>query len=424
MNRRESTHGQPRVSTAVGPTLRILIRVCAVLLLVVVLVAIVLVVGRNRVIASAQEALAADFAKTSTMPPHNQRPEKLDRDLVRVLVLDGGGIRGLITLEILAALEEKTGRRAGDLFDVIAGSSTGGIIATLLTLPGDDGRPCYSASDLVGIYRDFGANVFRSSLAYKIFTLDGFVGPRFPRLGLRGLLLDKIGFVHMADLTKPIWFPSYSDTNREPFFFRSREIPSAEISGSDEYLVADAIIAATTVPGIFMPAEIKTTDGGDLGLILDGTIYAPNPVMSAILGVGHIYPGKSIYLVSLGTGGAGSSFGVKEASGWGMAQWLPRVLETMAHAQAVFENDFARLDNLPNGRPLCAQYHRIDKPYIAGWSSWFDISRKNMDALAAFGATLAHEDDAQIAKIARDLLAIGEASGEIAQEYREPASAE
>jgi hypothetical protein len=230
--------------------------------------------------------------------------------------------------------------------------------------------------------------------------------------------MEKIGPVHLAELTKPVWFPAYSDTDRVPFYFRSREIPSAQVAGSDEYLVADTIIAATTVPGLFMPTRIRSTDGENVGLILDGTIYAPNPVISAVLGVTQLYPGKRIYLVALGTGGAGSSFGVEQSSSWGMAQWMPHVLETMAHAQTVFEDDFAMLDSLPNGEPLCVQYHRIDRPYVAGWSSWFDVGSKNMDALTAFGRSLAQDEDKQIGKIAKDLLEIGEASGTIAEGYQ------
>lgn len=398
---------------------QLLIRICAALFLTITLLVVIFVIGRHCVIANAQTSLAAEFAKTPSMPKHHRRPEKVDRDLVRVLVLDGGGIRGLITLQVLAALEQKTGKRTAELFDVISGTSTGGIIATLLTLPGKDGRPRYSARELSEFYREFGTDVFTSSLTYRIFTLDGFVGPKFTRVGLRKLLMDKIGPVHMSQLTTTVWFPAYSDTDRAPFFFRSREIPSSKILGSDEYLVVDTIIAATTVPGIFMPVRIQPTDGEKIGLILDGTIYAPNPVISAVLGAAKLYPGKRIYLVAIGTGGAGSSFGVSQASGWGMAQWMPHVFETMAHAQTVFEDDFAKLDSLPNGRPLCVQYHRIDKPYIAGWSSWYDVSPTNMDSLTAFGVSLAHDDDKVIGKIARDLVDIGRAHGAIAERYRD-----
>jgi predicted acylesterase/phospholipase RssA len=163
--------------------LRILIRTCAIAFLAIVLLVVVFVIGRNRVIEDARKRLAADFASTPVLPKHNQTAEKVDRDLVRVLVLDGGGIRGLITLEILARLEEKTGKRTGELFDVIAGTSTCGIIATLLTLPGKDGRPRYTAKELSEFYREFGTNVFSASLADKIFTLDGLVGPKFTRVG-------------------------------------------------------------------------------------------------------------------------------------------------------------------------------------------------------------------------------------------------
>ena len=402
--------------------LRILIRGIAIVAILLALALVIFNVGRQRVIAHARKQLAEAHAIADTISKHNQTPETLDRDLVRVLVLDGGGIRGLITLEILAALEEASGKRAAELFDVLAGTSTGGIIAVLLTLPGEDGRPRYTAKELAEFYRQFGTDVFAQPLAYQIFTLDGFVGPKFPRVGLRQKLMDQIGDVHMAELIKPVWFPSYSDTAGEPYFFRSREVPSQFAPGSDEYYVADTIIAATTVPGIFMPMEIGSTDGETVGLILDATIYAPNPIISAVMGTVQLYPDKRIYMVSVGTGGSITPVGVKQSSGWGMAQWLPHVLETMAHADTAFENEFAVLDTLPNGQPLVDRYHRIDKPFDAGWGSWFDVSESNMDALTAFGEKLAQERHAEIEQIARDLVEIGSSTGDIAKDYKETPS--
>ena len=55
---------------------------------------------------------------------------------VRILAIDGGGIRGMIPAIVLAEIERRTGRRAADMFDLIAGTSTGGILACGLTRPG------------------------------------------------------------------------------------------------------------------------------------------------------------------------------------------------------------------------------------------------------------------------------------------------
>jgi uncharacterized protein len=72
---------------------------------------------------------------------------------VKILAIDGGGIRGLIPAVVLADLERRTGRRTAEMFDLIAGTSTGGILACGLTRPGDGdgGAPAFTAADLIGL---------------------------------------------------------------------------------------------------------------------------------------------------------------------------------------------------------------------------------------------------------------------------------
>ncbi len=63
----------------------------------------------------------------------------------KVLSIDGGGIRGIIPAMVLAEIERRTGERIAEMFDLIAGTSTGGILALGLTKPGQDGEPEYGA---------------------------------------------------------------------------------------------------------------------------------------------------------------------------------------------------------------------------------------------------------------------------------------
>src|SRR5437899_5464947 len=83
---------------------------------------------------------------------------------MNVLSVDGGGIRGVIPAMVLANLEERTGRPTAELFDLIAGTSTGGIIALALTVPGKDGRPRWTANDLVDLYLTEGPRIFHHSI--------------------------------------------------------------------------------------------------------------------------------------------------------------------------------------------------------------------------------------------------------------------
>ncbi len=84
-------------------------------------------------------------------------------DSQKILSIDGGGIRGLIPAMVLNEIEQRTGQRVAELFDVIAGTSTGGILALGLTRAGDDGQPRYSAADLEQIYVTKVERFFRTS---------------------------------------------------------------------------------------------------------------------------------------------------------------------------------------------------------------------------------------------------------------------
>jgi patatin-like phospholipase/acyl hydrolase len=79
---------------------------------------------------------------------------------LRVLSLDGGGIRGIVSVRVLVELEAVTGRPVAELFDLVAGTASGGILALGLAAPGDGGRPRHRASDLLELYVESGPHLF------------------------------------------------------------------------------------------------------------------------------------------------------------------------------------------------------------------------------------------------------------------------
>ena len=81
----------------------------------------------------------------------------------RILSIDGGGVRGIIPARILQAIEEKTGKPVSELFDLVIGNSTGGLIALGLLTPNEEGNPKYKAADLVKFYKDKTPIIFESS---------------------------------------------------------------------------------------------------------------------------------------------------------------------------------------------------------------------------------------------------------------------
>jgi patatin-like phospholipase/acyl hydrolase len=105
---------------------------------------------------------------------------------VKVLAIDGGGIRGIIPALVLARIEELTGKRACELFDLIAGTSTGGIIALGVNVPatGATGGPRWSAGELADMYVSEGPKIFDASLVRRIETGDGLLRQKYSAKGL------------------------------------------------------------------------------------------------------------------------------------------------------------------------------------------------------------------------------------------------
>ena len=85
---------------------------------------------------------------------------------MKVLAIDGGGIRGLIPALVLAEIERRTGRRIADMVDLLAGTSTGGILACALGKP--DPLP---AAEIAAIYEEEGPKIFSRSLLKKVASV-------------------------------------------------------------------------------------------------------------------------------------------------------------------------------------------------------------------------------------------------------------
>ncbi len=106
----------------------------------------------------------------------------------KVLSIDGGGIRGIIPAMILAEIEDRTGKSVAEMFDLIAGTSTGGILALGLAMPGDGGKPRYKAEDLIEFYEKEGLRIFSRPARHRIDSLEGIAEERYPSEGIEQVL--------------------------------------------------------------------------------------------------------------------------------------------------------------------------------------------------------------------------------------------
>ena len=197
---------------------------------------------------------------------------------MKVLCIDGGGIRGLIPALVLAEIEQRTGRRMAELVDFIAGTSTGGILACALARPGADGRPQFSAEELAGLYVEEGPRIFRRDLLKTIFSVGGWLDERYEDDGLNAALERYLGDAWLSDALVDVMITAYDIHDRFAFFFRSAR---ARHDPEYDFTLAAAARATSAAPSYFEPAEVTDRAGARTYPLIDGGVYAVNPAMCA-----------------------------------------------------------------------------------------------------------------------------------------------
>src|SRR5918999_5743446 len=122
---------------------------------------------------------------------------------MRVLAIDGGGIRGLIPAIVLTELERRSGRRVFELFDLIAGTSTGGILACALCAP--DPLP---ASELAAIYEEEGPAIFDRSAWQRFRSAEGLLDEKYDAGALDRALERFLADKRLADSVPDLIVPT------------------------------------------------------------------------------------------------------------------------------------------------------------------------------------------------------------------------
>jgi patatin-like phospholipase/acyl hydrolase len=226
---------------------------------------------------------------------------------VKVLSIDGGGIRGLIPALVLAEIEQRTERRIADLVDMIAGTSTGGILACALGKP--DPLP---AAEIASLYVEEGPKIFDRSLLKQITSLGGYLDERYSAGGLVKALERYLGDTPMSAATLPLLLTAYDTESRAIHLLRSE----GEHSGAS---MVDAAHATSAAPTYFEPLQL---DGATL---IDGGVFATNPSLVAYAEL----RGKLDLLLSLGTGEHTRPLPYEKVKDWGQLEWARPVIDVV-----------------------------------------------------------------------------------------------
>lgn len=249
----------------------------------------------------------------------------------RILSIDGGGLRGLVPLLILKEIEKITGKKIYELFDLIVGTSTGGIVACGLTATKDGKTPLLSIDKLIELYTTKGSVIF----PYKenIFTkINSVFNPKFCPDGLDKSLKEYFQDLRLSNTLKPIIVTSYDIRNNEVIMFKSRKSNEPGYNS----LIKDVCRATSAAP-TYLPSY-EMSFGNKQRTCIDGGVFINNPSLAGVSDVirnGYGFDDldvDDISLLSLGTGIYTENLGVKDTKSWGLKDWVKPITDVMSQA--------------------------------------------------------------------------------------------
>lgn len=203
-----------------------------------------------------------------------------------ILALDGGGLRGAFSAHLLTRIEDEFAVSVSSRFDLVAGTSTGSILAAAIVLQ----RPLSAVED---IYADHGPAIFLG----RWWSAGGKLASKYDAVRLKSVLEGELGATLLGDIRRPaLLIPAADIGNGQVHVFKSQY--NKEFVRDKGVRVADAVLSSCSAPTFFAPHVV-----GDYRLV-DGGIWANNPTLVAAIDAIRRFGVEAarIRILSIGTG--------------------------------------------------------------------------------------------------------------------------
>ncbi|KDP31895.1 hypothetical protein JCGZ_12356 [Jatropha curcas] len=346
-------------------------------------------------------------------------------NMVTILSIDGGGIRGIIPAVLLAFLESKLQEldgpdaRIADYFDIIAGTSTGGLMTTMLTAPNKETKkPLYEAKDIKNFYLEHGPKIFpqkRNNFMNSVINFVGEVlGPKYDGKYLRSLTNQLLGDLTLKETLTDVIIPTFDIKLLQPIIFSTDD---AKVNALKNARLADICVSTSAAP-TYLPAhsftlkDDQTTRSFDL---IDGGVAANNPTQVAISHVrreilqensnfthASVTERNGMLVLSLGTGMAKlePKYSASKASKWGLISWIfdngtTPIIDIFMDACSDMVD--YHVSTLFQSLHCDGYYLRIQEDSLTGDASSVDIATaENLQSLVEIGTKLLKKAESRV----------------------------
>lgn len=332
-----------------------------------------------------------------------------------ILSIDGGGIRGIIPSIFLASLKENLQKininePFHQIFDLMAGTSTGGLIALALSVPlfkktdGDmyDLNGGIQARKLPFLYETLGSAVFPGNKHKVIKVIRQLFTSKYSSVPFRKILYDIFKECKVKQALTNLLITSFDMKTMQPVFIKKRP----DFVGGDEdldFYMVDAALSTSAVPTYFSPAYVKSLGQSSMEFCLvDGGIFCINPSLSALIEARKILRCDEYVILSLGTGVQTEEYKTETMKRWGFFNWIAPwlnvpLITAVGDGQRISTNHM--LKKLPK-----VNLYRVDVNLDRGKGKMDDGSDENLTYLRNKAYEMLYLHDETIKNVVREII--------------------
>ncbi len=326
----------------------------------------------------------------------------MTRSKIRILAIDGGGMRGIVPSLFLQRLEQDLNRPISQLFDYVVGTSTGGLIALALARPGVGGTPAFSAANLVDFYERQGPELF----GRKHRNLLSLRRPKYDNAGVDTVVRRTLGDTLLSESLTKVMVTAYDMSNRAPKVFLSWKARELE---SENFYIGDVPRAATAAPTYSAPALVSAHNGACQPLhLVDGGVFANNPAARGFMEAaqseaerGHARQGTEYVLVSLGTGSLKKAYAYEQTRNWGLIEWTRPILDIVF--DGIGDTVDYQLRVMFDAQRGLGRYYRFQGDLDQGANELDDASKPGMQRLRDLACRIYERNKGSYAQLVQDL---------------------